>query len=132
MKFIVIALFIALANAAPQGPNQDIPIISQNSNQEADGSYNWNYETGNGIRAEETGSLKRATSADTNDVIVAQGSYSYTSPEGELIQITYTADDVGGFQAQGAHIPTPPPVPAAIQKALDYILSLPPSQRQGN
>jgi Insect cuticle protein len=59
------------------------------------------YETENGIRADETGTLKRATSADKTDVIVAQGSYSYTSPEGELIQVTYTADDEGGFQAQG-------------------------------
>jgi hypothetical protein len=88
------------------------------------------YETGNGIRAEETGTLKRATSPDTQDVIVAQGSYSYTSPEGELIQVTYVADDVGGFQPQGSHLPTPPPIPAAIQKALDYILSIPESQRQ--
>jgi hypothetical protein len=69
----------------------------------------FSYETGNSIRAEETGTLKRATSADTNDVIVAKGSYSYISPEGENIQVTYTADDQGGFQAQGAHLPTPPP-----------------------
>lgn len=83
------------------------------------------YETGNGIKAEETGTLKRA-----NDVIVARGSYSYISPEGDNIQVTYVADDQGGFQAQGSHLPTPPPIPAAIQKALDYILSIPESQRQ--
>lgn len=59
------------------------------------------YETANGIRAEETGSLKRANSPDKTDVIVAQGSYSYTSPEGEVIQVTYVADDEGGFQPQG-------------------------------
>lgn len=69
------------------------------------------YETGNGIRAEESGSLKRATSADKQDAVVAQGSYSYTNPEGELVSITYTADDEGGFQASGSHIPTPPPIP---------------------
>lgn len=88
------------------------------------------YETANGIRAEETGSLKRANSPDKTDVIVAQGSYSYTSPEGEVIQVTYVADDDGGFQPQGmskllllfkdfflttkcfpgAHLPTPPPI----------------------
>lgn len=59
------------------------------------------YETSNGIRADETGSVKRASSPDKSDVIVSQGSYSYTSPEGEVIQVTYVADDVGGFQAQG-------------------------------
>jgi Insect cuticle protein len=88
------------------------------------------YETSNGIKAEEAGTLKRASSPDKTDVIVAQGSYSYTSPEGELISLTYVADDNGGFVAQGAHLPTPPPIPAAIQKALDYILSIPESQRQ--
>lgn len=27
---------------------------------------------------------------------------------------------------QGAHLPTPPPIPPAIQKALDYLATLPP------
>jgi hypothetical protein len=71
-----------------------------------------------------------------------------------LIEITYTADDNGGFVAQGedeyliktlkleiettfhhtlkkgAAIPTPPPIPEEIQKALDLILSLPRDQLQ--
>ncbi|KAH8400964.1 hypothetical protein KR009_002187, partial [Drosophila setifemur] len=38
---------------------------------------------------------------------VAQGSYSYMSPEGP-ISITYIADE-NGFQPVGAHLPTPPP-----------------------
>lgn len=59
------------------------------------------YETGNGINVQETGTLKRATSADKEDVIVSQGSFSYTSPEGQLISVTYVADDEGGFQPQG-------------------------------
>ena len=98
--------------------------------------YMWNYniviifsyETANGIKAEEVGTLKRATSADKTDVIVNQGSYSYTAPDGQVISVSYVADDEGGFQPQGAHLPTPPPIPAAIQKALDYILSLPPQK----
>lgn len=72
--------------------------------------------------------MKRATSADKTDVIVNQGSYSYTAPDGQVISVSYVADDEGGFQPQGAHLPTPPPIPAAIQKALDYILSLPPQK----
>lgn len=58
------------------------------------------YETGNGIKAEETGTLKKASSPDNSDVIIAQGSFSYTSPEGQVISLTYAADDVGGFQPQ--------------------------------
>lgn len=88
------------------------------------------YETANGIKAEETGTVKKATSPDTTDVIIVKGSVSYTSPEGELITLNYAADDENGFQPQGAHLPTPPPIPPAIQKALDYLLSLPPAQRR--
>lgn len=69
----------------------------------------FSYETGNGIKVDETGTLKRAAGPDAQDVIVSRGSYSYTSPEGELIQVNYVADDEGGFQATGAHLPTPPP-----------------------
>jgi len=38
-----------------------------------------------------------------------QGSYSYTGPDGIVYTITYIADE-NGFRAEGAHIPTPPPV----------------------
>ncbi|VEN55077.1 unnamed protein product, partial [Callosobruchus maculatus] len=55
----------------------------------------------------------------------AQGSYSYTDKEGNQISLTYVADDEGGFQPQGAHLPTPPPIPPNIQKALDWIASQP-------
>lgn len=48
-----------------------------------------------------------------------QGSYSYTGPDGVLYTITYIADE-NGFRAEGAHIPTPPPIPEAIQKSLAF------------
>lgn len=58
------------------------------------------YATANEINAEETGTLKKATNPDSNDAIIAQGSFSYKSPEGDIITLTYVADDVGGFQPQ--------------------------------
>lgn len=48
---------------------------------------------------------------------VVQGRYSYPAPDGTPITIEYTADE-NGFRAQGAHIPTPPPIPEAIRRAL--------------
>lgn len=54
--------------------------------------------------------------------MVQQGSFSYTSPEGKLITIHYTADETG-FHATGDHIPTPPPVSEEIQKGLDLIFA---------
>lgn len=47
----------------------------------------------------------------------ASGSFSYTAPDGQLIEVTYTADE-NGFVPQGAHLPTPPPIPDEIAKSL--------------
>lgn len=55
---------------------------------------------------------------------VAQGQFAYTSPEGQRIQLTYIADE-NGFQPTGDHLPTPPPIPEAIQRALEYIAAHP-------
>ncbi|XP_075233432.1 uncharacterized protein LOC142331429 [Lycorma delicatula] len=96
-----------------------IPIIRFDKVQAQDGSYKSSYETGNNIIAEETGFLKNVGDKD-QEALVQHGSYSYTDPDGNVITVTYTADE-GGFRAEGAHLPTPPPVPAEIQRALDII-----------
>lgn len=88
------------------------------------------YEASNSIKAEETGSLKKTNDPENPEVIVAQGSYSYTDPDGNQIQVVYTADDEGGFQPQGAHIPTSPPIPPLIQRGLDYIAAHPSKESQ--
>lgn len=74
------------------------------------------YETGNGISAQEQGELKNAGSeAEAQSVA---GSFSYTSDDGQKITLTYTADE-NGFQPQGDHLPTPPPIPPEILKSLE-------------
>lgn len=69
--------------------------------------------------------MKKSNNPENGDAVIAQGSYSYTDPDGNQISITYVADDEGGFQPQGAHIPTAPPIPPNIQRALDWIASQP-------
>ncbi|KAH8365762.1 hypothetical protein KR093_004190 [Drosophila rubida] len=101
------------------GGGQDIPIIKLESKINADGSYKYEYETGNGIKAEEMGTLKNA-GVEGAEAISVEGSFSYSSPEGEQISLTYIADE-NGFQPQGDHLPTPPPIPIEIQEALDKI-----------
>lgn len=71
------------------------------------------YATSNGIQQEESGHLKNA---DTSEV---HGSYSYTSPEGKQISVNYVADEYG-FRPSGEHLPTPPPIPDAILRSIQY------------
>ncbi|GBP79351.1 Cuticle protein 3 [Eumeta japonica] len=71
--------------------------------------FHYAYETENGIQAEETG--------HEADGIQAQGGYSYTGDDGQVYSVRYSAG-ADGFQAEGSHLPTPPPVPELIAKAL--------------
>lgn len=79
------------------------------------GNYKYDYATSNGISAGEEGVGGS----------YANGGYSYYSPEGELIQLSYTANEAG-FQPSGSHLPTPPPIPYQILKSLEYIRTHPP------
>ncbi|XP_063233835.1 endocuticle structural glycoprotein ABD-4-like [Bacillus rossius redtenbacheri] len=126
---LLAAGMVAAAAAAPQPQKLDEPIaiISYTNDLTPDGGYVWSYETANGIKANEKGTLKQTSDPENPQVIVAEGAYSYTSPEGVPINIQYVATDDGGFVATGEAIPTSPPIPPAIQRALDYIASHPPA-----
>uniref|UniRef100_T1GRH1 Uncharacterized protein n=1 Tax=Megaselia scalaris TaxID=36166 RepID=T1GRH1_MEGSC len=80
---------------------KDIPIVNFESNLDEDGRFHYHYESADGTKANQDGYLKQIT------------------PEGagEVMQGT----DENGFQAQGAHIPTPPPIPEPILKALQTL-----------
>lgn len=75
-----------------------IPILKSDSQVAHDGSYAFNYETGNGIAAGEQGVVKNAGNKD-HEAITAQGYYQYTGDDGVPVQVKYTADE-NGFQAQ--------------------------------
>lgn len=95
--------------ASPAGPQQPpIAILSYENVNNGDGSYHFSYETENGIKAQEQGELKNKGS--DNAIQTVSGSYSYTAPDGQLITVTYIADE-NGFQPTGDHLPTPPPIP---------------------
>lgn len=86
----------------------------ENNPNAGDGSYNYAYETGNGISAQERGTSRGGANGGT----AAQGSFSYTGPDGGRYSISYTADE-NGFRPVGAHLPTPPPIPDAILRSLE-------------
>ncbi|XP_031765754.2 uncharacterized protein LOC116413062 [Galleria mellonella] len=78
-----------------------------------EGEFAYSFDTSNGIHAEENG-----TSVDG---VKAKGAYSYIGDDGKLYSIVYSADE-NGFQPRGDHLPTPPPVPEAIQKVIEQAI----------
>ncbi|CAH0558103.1 unnamed protein product [Brassicogethes aeneus] len=135
MKYSAIILLSILGTtlSAQLTGNEVVPILSQDQEVNFDGSYRTSYETGNGISAQEQGQLKNAGNKDA-EVEEVQGSFQFTAPDGTPIQLQYIANE-NGFQPQGAHLPvapTPPPIPPAIQRALDWIAAHPEPENQGN
>nr|CAD7394447.1 unnamed protein product [Timema cristinae] len=120
------ALCHALTAAAPQQVTKEpIAIVSYNNEIRPEGGYQWSYETANGIKADEIGTLVKSNDPENGEVIEAEGGYSYTGPEGVPVNIRYIATANGGFVATGDAIPVAPPIPPAIQRALDYLATLP-------
>ncbi|XP_055640237.1 probable serine/threonine-protein kinase DDB_G0280133 [Toxorhynchites rutilus septentrionalis] len=122
------AQFSQRLQAFPSPARPFVPITSYNNEISYDGTYSYGYTTGDGQQQQAQGYLKNAGLKDLEAQSV-QGSYSYTSPEGQLITVTYIADE-NGFRAEGAHLPTPPPIPEAIQKSLALIASTQPVQQK--
>ncbi|XP_015124275.1 larval cuticle protein LCP-17 [Diachasma alloeum] len=118
MKFLVILLAVLAVAFAQQ---ETIAIIRQSQDVSPDGSYNYNYETANGIKASEEGH-PGPVNEEGAPAVVAQGQFEYSAPDGTPIAVTYTANE-NGFQPQGAHLPVAPPVPEQIARALEYILA---------
>ncbi|XP_065082117.1 pupal cuticle protein Edg-78E-like [Ochlerotatus camptorhynchus] len=111
LKLIVsFAALIALVAAAPAADDANANILTQENILEPDGKYAWKYSTSNGIQAEESG----------QGGVAVQGSASWVGDDGVPIVLTYTADE-NGYHPQGVHLPTPPPIPEYILRALRYI-----------
>lgn len=99
--------------------NLTLNIIGPNP----DGSYSYNYETGNGIHVQEEGEIVKIENGKEEAVHV-HGSFSYPDPDGKSIALSYVADE-NGFQPKGDHLPTTPKIPSDILKALEYIAQHP-------
>ncbi|XP_055630170.1 cuticle protein CP14.6-like [Toxorhynchites rutilus septentrionalis] len=110
-KLYFASLVVAVALAAPQQRyatgDADATIVAQDQIINEDGSYAYNYETSNGIRA-----IQRS-----QDGLTAAGEFAYVAPEGVQIQLSYAADE-NGFRAQGAHLPIEPPAPDHVIQLL--------------
>lgn len=92
---------------------------SESSSLSPDGSYQYQYVADNGNSISESGV----------GGVIAQGSAGWVSLEGVPLSLEYVAD-VNGFQPKGVHLPTPPPIPPQIARALEYIRTHPPKEEK--
>lgn len=138
LKTLVVCVLVTISavNCRPQQPaapdgssTTPIPIISHDEVVGENGAFNYTYETGNGIKTQVSGYTKppianRIAGGPDDEgpqpIQVLSGSYSYQAPDGTQISLTYIADE-NGFQPEGAHLPTAPPIPQGIQAVLDGI-----------
>ncbi|XP_060518315.1 larval cuticle protein LCP-17-like [Cylas formicarius] len=121
-KLAVVCGLICATLALPQQADPKLAQTLKSANDISPDGYQYSYETSGGISAEETGKL---VVGSDNVFKSVQGRYSYPSDDNQQIELTYVADE-NGFQPQGPHLPTIPPIPEAILKALKYIAEHPP------
>ncbi|EDW73969.1 uncharacterized protein Dwil_GK21625 [Drosophila willistoni] len=115
MKIIIaLSCLLALAYA-----NENANVLRNDAEVNVD-SFKYAWELDNSAKVAQEG-------VQNGEEWKVNGQHSWTSPEGEAVSIQYLAD-ANGYQVLAANppLPTPPPVPEAIQRALAYIAAHPP------
>ncbi|KAH8303988.1 hypothetical protein KR018_000224 [Drosophila ironensis] len=102
MKFLIV--FVALFALAVAAPTQEVTILKSVSEVNPE-SFQYAYETSDGVSADAAGQLKNV--GTEQEAIVVKGSYSFVADDGQTYTVTYIADE-NGFQPQGAHLPVAP------------------------
>ncbi|KAI4456121.1 cuticle protein [Holotrichia oblita] len=123
IKLTVALLVVGVCFAAPPPaerpppPKEVVPIVSQQSDAQPDGQYNFAFEGGDGTQQQQTGEVKVV---EDKPVISVSGKYSYVDAEGATHSVSYTADETG-YHPEGDILPVGPPIPEAIARSLQYI-----------
>ncbi|CAG4935533.1 unnamed protein product [Colias eurytheme] len=97
-----------------------IPILRLSNEMDLDGSFS--YEA---LGADQTHYVQHSRmenmGTDKEEQVV-EGSYSYVGDNGQTYTVHYVADS-NGYRASGEHLPSPPPIPEIIQRAVQYNLA---------
>ncbi|XP_069947358.1 cuticle protein AMP1A-like [Cherax quadricarinatus] len=118
MKFIIFAVVLAVATAAPQyeapqslsrygDSSEEVAILRHDFVQGDDGGYKLDVETANGIVVAQSGS------PGEEGAVVKSGQYSYTAPDGTPVVVKFVADE-NGYQPQSDLLPVAPEFPHEI------------------
>ncbi|XP_039964256.1 larval cuticle protein 4 [Bactrocera tryoni] len=114
LKPLLLISFVITGLLVTARAEADSTITRYASELNIDGSYSFDIAQSNGAEHREDGVGGQ----------YAQGYFRHYSPEGKFVQIIYVADE-NGYQPQSDALPTPPPVPAHIQRAIEYIRAHP-------
>ncbi|XP_045492992.1 endocuticle structural glycoprotein SgAbd-5-like [Colias croceus] len=97
---VFFACFVNVWNSISAAPLSDNPasaayanIIRYENDNDGSGNYKFSFETSDGTRREETGTLVNVGQPDEH--IAVTGSYSYIRSDGTLETVEYTADESG-------------------------------------
>ncbi|MPC50968.1 Cuticle protein AMP1A [Portunus trituberculatus] len=99
---VILACLAAVALAAPQEfAAPVIQIVRDERTDQGDGNFNYLFETENGIATNVQGAPGSVGQSNM------QGSYRYTDENGEVVEVTFIADE-NGYSAQSPLIPAAP------------------------
>jgi len=102
--------FAGKGDRLTQGPARTRgEALVYNNKMNKDGSYAFNYETSDGQKRQEEG--KESSSGGYSQT----GGWEYVGADGKIYSVTFVADE-NGFRPVGLHLPTPPPMPAALAR----------------
>ncbi|XP_031637041.1 flexible cuticle protein 12-like [Contarinia nasturtii] len=105
MKFAIVMFALIAVGSAAILPGGDASAETlRNDATVGIDSFQYAYETSNGIKAEEQGQLK---TIGTEQAIVTQGLYSWISPDGQTFTLKFVADE-NGYQPVADHLPVAP------------------------
>merc|ERR1712055_1096766 len=110
MKVLVLAALVAAA-AKLGGEAQFAAVLREDIVAPVGASYSHDIETDNGIRLSQQG---QPGSAGQSNI---QGSYSFTAPNGENVEVSYACDEFG-CQYQSPYLPVAPAAPPHVAELL--------------
>ncbi|CAH2992157.1 unnamed protein product [Chilo suppressalis] len=93
LKFLTVSFLVAIVSTQQQQPSgqPEVEILTEKYDVSLDG-YNFVYKTSDGVSRQEEAHL---ITVGENQGIGVKGSYSYTAPDGQQYEVSFTADDKG-------------------------------------